>query len=201
MKWPLGGVLAAIGILPLAACQSPPLPAPTRQDIHITDDDRQVMRTVIDRLVRHPVASSTPPRLILLFDSTFEMCPWTGAAYTRSRAGCIPLNELDDLYALSLQAPRRAEALFRDLNATMLPIGPMIAGDVLQIPAATRMSVGEIRRTYPSASALVAFSRPVYPADRTAVIFFRSFQDSLGFVHMERRRESWSIVSTKLGIE
>jgi hypothetical protein len=108
------------------------------------------------------------------------------------------------LNGLSLQSVRRTRLLFEDRNSQRLPIGRILADDVVEIPSAnvdTGTRFDEFVRGHPAGSAVVVFSRPVYPSERTAVIFFHHFWNGGGFIHLTRVGFAWSVMKTNGWIE
>ena len=68
-------------------------------------------------------------------------------------------------------------------NSRPLPIRGILGDDVVYVPAmnvATSPRFDFIRK-YPLGSAVVVFRAPVYPADRTAVIFYHHLWNGGGF--------------------
>ena len=196
------------------ACQRPELPLVARPEL--TDDDRAVMRAVLNHALRptrdvlqhrgtsNLAASTSPVTLFLVFDSTIAVCVGDPAVYSRQVIGCVGKELLTHLGYLRLG--RRAEALFRKRNSQVLPVSGILADDAVYIPSATvdtPTRLGDFIRQYPpgSAVAVVIFSAPVYPTDRSAVIFYRHLWSGGGFINLARVGTTWSPVKTSAWVE
>jgi hypothetical protein len=218
MNTPVKVALVFAAVTLHIACQRPELPLVAKQSPQLTDDDREVMRAVLDHTLRpirdrlhhrgpsNLAASTSPIKLFLVFDSTIEVCPSDPAAYSRRIIGCVGKDWLTHLEHLGLGSDRRAEALFRTRNSQVLPVSGILVDDVVYIPSATvgtPTRLGDFIRQYPPGSALavVVFSAPVYPTARSAVIFYHHLWSGGGFIHLARVGTTWSPVKTSAWVE
>jgi hypothetical protein len=201
---------AASGIL-LLACQSSEIPPVSAPNPTVTDDDREVMRAVLDQLLRprrdymiqlgrgdlgkQPVRTAAS---FLVVDSTIAWCESDKPTPPPEIRDCIGSEVLEHLRRLPQMSGQVPASVFSTRNARSLPIGGTLGADVVFMPSATAKTYSDLsrfRRDYPPGSAVVEFSAPAY-LGTSAVIFYRHFDESGGFVHLVRRDGVWSILTT-----
>jgi hypothetical protein len=59
----------------------------------------------------------------------------------------------------------------------------------------------ELRERYPSGSAVVAFSAPIYPKAGVAAVYYRAFNEGLGVVCLVHNENRWSVHTRKHLVE
>jgi hypothetical protein len=207
--------LVATGFIGFVACQSPQLPPISPRDPVVTDDDREVMKAVLDQTLRPPrdrmielgrgssqEPTSTSAARFLAFDSTISWCERDPVVQRPTVRGCIAALNFDYLRRLPTVSGPLSQALFRERNVKSLPIAGTIGEDVVYIPSTIveTAHLWEFQRGYPLGSAVIAFSMPAY-VDGSAVIFYRHFYAGGGFVHLVRGDAGWSVVTTSGWIE
>ena len=182
----------------VSACQMPELPSVAVTTPAVTDDDHAVMKAVIDQLLRPrraatrrqaPQTTGEAAASFLVFDSTLRFCEANEVMPGGQVPGCVPATVLNEPTA----------RLFRERSSTPLQIQGTLGHDVMYIPSAevdTTARLGEFARQRSPGSTIVAFSMPVYPRERSAMIFCYRFWDGTGLVHLERIGDSWSVVGT-----
>jgi hypothetical protein len=212
----LVSALIVTGLIGLAGCYSPQLPSTASRDVVMSDDDRQVMRAVLDQALRPtrdrmiqlgrgaaaaPTSLSAPP--FLVFDSTIACCERDPVVEWPMVPGCIAAANMDYLRHLPQASGPLSQALFRERNAKRLPIAGTMGEDVVYIPSAivkTDTDLSKFRRRYPLGSAVLAFSVPAY-VGASAVIFYHHFDAGGSFVRLIRVDGGWSVVRTSGWIE
>ena len=207
----LNVVLGAVTSSLLLACQSTEVPPVSAPNPTLTDDDREVMRAVLDQLLRprrdHMIQlgrgdlgkqAVRTTASFLVVDSTTAWCESDKPTRPPEIRECIEREVLRYLSRLPQMSGPVSASVFSTRNARSLPIGGTIGDDVVFMPSATlktHSGVQSFRRGYPLGSAVVEFSAPVYLAT-SAVIYYRYFDDSGGFVQLVRRDGVWSILTT-----
>jgi hypothetical protein len=205
----LGVSLLCISLAPLVACQARDLPPVAGSVQQATEDDREVMKGVLDHLRRTIYLSatglespdpSTPRLTFLVFDSTVEICQSELPRLTI----CIPRQEMNRLEELMPGSRRLVETLFMRRNAAPMSIRGKLGDDVVYIPTATvdtPAQLSEFVNRYPPPRTRVAFSAPIYLRDQRAVIFYHHLDNSGGFIHLARVGATWSVAGSSAWIE
>lgn len=209
-------VLGSASSILLLACQPSEIPPVSAPNPTVTDDDREVMRAVLDQLLRprrdymiqlgrgdlgkQPVRTTAS---FLVVDSTTAWCQSDKPTPHPEIRGCIGSQVLQHLRRLPQMSGPVPASVFSTRNARSLPIGGTLGDDVVFMPSdtvKTPSALSRFRRAYPLGSAVVEFSAPSY-LGTSAVIFYRYFDESGGFVLLTRRDGEWSIVTTSGWIE
>jgi hypothetical protein len=199
---------AIASVLVLLACQAPERPLIAVPDPPVTEDDRGVMRAVLDALIRpnrddsirrgYRNPATAPARIsaaILVFDSTIPLCEIDPAVEPPGARGCLGKQLVEHLRRLPAVSGPLSEASFVSRNARSMVIGGTLGDDVVFVPSGavrTFQHLQEFRRRYPLGSAVVVFSAPAYRGE-SAVIFYHYLDSEGGFVHLVRRETRWSI--------
>jgi hypothetical protein len=207
--------LVVLSFVLLVACESRDLSPLSKPMAEVTDDDRDVMKAVLDHLRpirdrairrgRRDLSHSISPTgaFFLVLDSTIGSCEKRPLVDTPRIPWCL------EVWLATVGLKRFpqvdggiTEAMFMSRNVRTLPIRGMLADDVVYIPSATVDigQLGEFERGYPPGSAVVVFSAPAIRG-RAAVIFYRQFYSGGGLVHLARVDGTWSIVTTRGWVE
>jgi hypothetical protein len=179
----------------------------------VTEDDRQLMRAVINGLW-HPLPDRTSPlgrilgstqtasRRSLVFDTTISYCGIDPIVERPAVRGCLGAPLLRYFRTLPRVSGPVSEALFRRRNARSRPIGGALGDDVDFIPSATVVTSLELDTFLRGRawSPVLVFSRPVY-VGTSAAIFYRAIHAGGGFVLLDRRDGAWSITTTEGWLE
>jgi hypothetical protein len=197
------------------ACGSPALPAIGKPVSSLDDVDTDVMRAVLDRLrferdesIRRGRPLGSEPAVInavlLLFDRTVAVCVnEPSALFPSPFPDCLDHWWLERIRTLTDDFDRSASASLRRRNALPLPIRADLGPDVAYIPAQVDNveRLGEFRRRYPSGSAVVRLSAPVYPSAGSAIVAYRMFWHGGGFMRLARSNGEWFVLRTSDWLE
>ena len=180
-----------------------------------TADDRTVMSAVLDGALRPErdrrirAGRATPPdpvaptgALFLVLDSTVPSCSPEALGLGNPILGCFDVHKeqrlLDELACD--QDGRTAGAMLARRNGRSLAIRGSLGENVVLVSAdaVDRLPrLSELRQRYPAGSAVVTFSAPMYPKPGVAVLYYRAFNEGLGFVCLVRNELRWSVHTRK----
>ena len=196
----------------MSACAVPDLPEPRKSTPSLSTDDVDVMRSVLNALVRpgparmirapdrNRAVPTEPVRPILVFNRTMAVCAADPMAFAPGLPGCLVRTLFHRMEATSGLLNREATSL-KLRNSEPRPIGGPLRGDVILIEAlANSRDVGSVMRQFPG-SVIVSFSSPAYRDGDTAVIFYRRLHARHGFLRLERSSAGWSIVGDMTEME
>ena len=144
----MGVALVVTGLASFAACHSSQLPPITGRDAMMTDDERQVMRAVLDQTLRPrrdgmiqlgrgttEAPTSRPDPRFLVFDSTIASCEHDPIVDRPTARGCISTSSFDYLDRVPQMSGLLSRTVFLERNAKSLPIAGTIGEDVVYIPS------------------------------------------------------------------
>ena len=207
----LNAALAVAMLVGVCACESTELPAISAPELSITDDDRDVLKAVLDQVVRrtrdrmielgraNPRESSAPPSaLILLFDSTVAWCAHGPIGTSFDARGCIGPHEIRLLRDPASRSGVLAQGAFATRNSRSMSIVSTLGDDVVLVPSVIARNQAQfhaLHGAYPAGSAIVSFSAPAY-INASAVVFYRYVYTGGGFVHLARRDGQWVVTAS-----
>ena len=198
------------GALLASACHASQLPAVAVSNA--TTDDRAVMAALLegtlreqrDRSIRAGLPARSDPGiatgvLFLVLDSTVPICSfdrWSG----NHVLGCFDISS--SFWRPLLEAstcdfsPRQAGAMLASRNAHSMAIRGTLGEKVVLVSSDAINSLrdlSELRRQYPHGSNVVIFGLPVYPTADMAIVYYRAFNESLGFACLVRKNNQWFV--------
>jgi hypothetical protein len=169
------------------------------------------LRPERDRRIRAGHATLPDPpaptgAVFLVLDSTVPSCSPEALGLGNPILGCFDVHKeqrlIDELACE--EDGRSAGTMLARRNGRSLAIRGSLGENVVLVSAATVDRVprlSELRQRYPPGSAVVAFSAPVYPKAGVAALYYRAFNEGLGFVCLVRNENRWTVHTRKHVIE
>jgi hypothetical protein len=179
--------------LAAAACDPPVPPPVAAREPSIDADDLSVIRGLIDDQRRR-----APRPQFLVVDTTLAKCDdRLVLTFGPPPGGCFNHFAIESVSRLLPQASVRTGTLdFEARNAMRLPITGSLGSDVSYV-SSTLVDFtpsADLLLRHPPGSAVVAFSRPSYPAPHVAVIAYSPFGHVVGAARLTQRSDGrWTV--------
>jgi len=194
----LGARRAALLACALAgiACDQPVPPPVAVREPSVDAGDLAVIRGLLDDQ-RRRVAPARPHFLVV--DTTLATC-----FDVAQPGGCLNDSAIEEVSMLLPQASVRTGTLdFASRNVMPLPIAGPLGTDVSYVSwtLIDFTSRADLLRKQPAGSAIVAFTRPSYPAPGIAVIAYSAFQYVVDAARLVQRSDGrWEVDVTTLPV-
>jgi hypothetical protein len=181
--------------LSTAGCETPAPPPLAVHAPSLDAGDLAVMKGLLDDQRKR--AAPARPRFVVV-DTTLAKCSnRLIATFEPPPGGCVNHSAIEELSRLLPQASVRTATLdFEARNARRLPIAGSLGPDVSYVSwtLADFSARANLLRGYPAGSALVAFSRPSYPAPHVAVIAYSPYGYVVGAARLAQQSDGrWEV--------